>query len=99
LNTQVNGQTPIIEGKDHHPQQLKELVNHLVDDRFRRNYECKNIESDYIPKRLGAMRWHCSESFLRKLKYQGKIKFYKFGTLAYVKISEVEALFEKGAAA
>lgn len=71
-------------------------INKAVDDRFFRNTKilADSLQTDFLPLRLVAVKYHISESYLYKLHYQQKIKFYKLGSLTYVKSSELENLFE-----
>lgn len=79
---------------------VQDVLSHIdqrVDDRFTRNAKIitKNLESDNLPIEHQAVRCRCSKSFLYKLHYQKKLKFYKFGNRTYVKTSEVDQLFEE----
>lgn len=76
-----------------------EVISKLVDARVNKHIELisRALETDYLPLRLAACKFHIAESYLYKLKYQGKIKFYKLGKLSYVKSSELEGLFQEAA--
>jgi hypothetical protein len=71
-------------------------INKIVDDRVFRNTDIisKSLQTDFLPLRLAAIKYHISESYLYKLHYKDILKFYKLGSLTYVKSSELENLFQ-----
>ena len=72
-------------------------INKAVDERFFRNTKIisESLETDYLPLRYAAIKYHISESYLYKLKHQQRLKFYKLGSISYIRCSELENLFEE----
>lgn len=77
--------------------EIESAIKKIVDERFFRNTEIvsNSLQTDLLPLKLTAVKFHISESFLYKLHYQQRLKFYKLGALTYVRSSELESLFEE----
>lgn len=77
--------------------EISKEVKELVDERFYKHKKLLEdaLKSDLLPLKLAAIKYHISESYLYKLRYQQHLKFYKLGSMSYVKDSELVSLFSE----